>query len=83
MRIEARFCISHGDEMKLYGMTSHTNAFGTDTEEGRAVSAKYALMTMDWHIENMAGHLITGVLYEQQEGRMGERAHLVTHPEDR
>lgn len=71
MKISATFCISHGDEMKLCEMSTHA-------ELGEL---RYPMMAFDWHVENMAAHLITEALRQQGEGSFSPR--LVTHPEDR
>lgn len=78
MKVRAEFCISHGDEMKLYGMSHEVPTAIFDHTLDHIWE-----FGMGWHYEQMAGHLITGVLHEQDEGRIGESAHLVTHPADR
>lgn len=82
MKIRADFQISHGDIFQCYGMEVKTDAFGNDSQQGRAVSAKYGAMTLNWHIENMAAHIITGLFNSMDQGWISESAHLVTHPED-
>lgn len=73
MRVEAEFCISHGDEMKLCSMRIHVPV----------ADLNHPSDVMNWEYEKMAAQLIDDVSKEQADGRISESAHLVTHPSDR
>lgn len=78
MKIRAEFCISHGDEMKLYGMSVEVPTVIFDHKCDNIWN-----FGMGWHYGQMARALIDGVRRAQAKDRLGANAHLVTHPHDR
>jgi hypothetical protein len=69
VKIQADFCISHGDEMKIFGQAMWFNAD--------------SLPFIDVLYQRMSREMGFECLMAIERGDLSDSAHLVTHPEDR